>query len=296
VIPANAPDGVFSDANGGTEYFLSSAAAVEAGNRSGRSSILGFWTLTNTRSLDSGTLALVLTPKVVASELYGVPPMSDQKPGPVPLRDCEVTGCIYGSGPSPGEVEGALDSSDSRIFNTWFDGHRVWGSLSTIVQVSGNIHAGSAWFSFNPAGTIAAQGYVAAAGNNVIYPGIATLSNGRGVMGVNLVGHDWFPSQAYVRLGLTGPAGSIHVARAGAGPEDGFCEYVAENCGQSAPPTSRPRWGDYPAAQASGDAIWIGNEYIAQSCTFEQYLADFTCGKTRDSAANWSTRISQISP
>jgi hypothetical protein len=297
LIPANAPDGVFADANGGSEYFLSSTAAVEAGNDSGRSHTLGFWTLSNTRSLDGSQLALSLTPRLVGSERYGVPPASEQKLGQVPLRDCEVVGaaCPYGFGPS-NEVEGPLDSSDSRIFNTWYDGHRVWGSLSTIVQVGGNIKAGSAWFAFNPGGTIADQGYVATNGNNVIYPGIATLANGRGVMAVNLVGHDWYPSAAYVRLGVHGPGGAIHVARAGAGPEDGFCEYDVENCAGTDPPLKRPRWGDYPAAQAYGNAIWIASEYIAQTCTFEQYLADFTCGQTRGALANWSTRISEVTP
>ncbi len=296
VIPANAPEGVFDDANGGTEFFASSTAAEEAGNPTGLSNVMGLWALTNTRSLDAPTLALSLAAAPITSETYGVPPVSEQKAGPTPLRDCEVVGCPFSGGLSPTEVEGPIDSSDSRVFNTWYDGTHVWASLSTIVQVGGNLKAGSAWFAFDPAGSLPRQGYVATAGNNVIYPGIATLPNGKGVMAVNVVGGNWYPTQAYMLVGTNGPAGNVRVAAAGIGPNDDFCEYDIENCAQTDPPSKRPRWGDYPAAQTYGNSVWIGNEYIAQSCTFEQYLADFTCGNTRGSVANWSTRLSVVTP
>jgi len=296
VIPANSPAGVFSNADGGTEFFVSSTAAEETANEVGRSNVLGFWTLVNTRSLGTNHLALSLRRQAVTSEAYGVPPLSEQKAGPTPLRDCEIVGCEFAGGVSPREVEGPLDSSDSRIFNTWYDGQHVWASLSTIVQVNGSIKAGSAWFRFDPTGALSRQGYIAVGNNNVIYPGIATLPNGQGAVGLNLVGGDWFPSQGYVLVGNNGPTGPIHVSAYGQGPEDGFCEYVVENCAGTDPPGNRPRWGDYPAAQAAGGYIWISNEYIAQSCTFKQYEADFTCGNTRGSAANWSTRLSRVSP
>jgi hypothetical protein len=294
-IPANAPDGVFADANGGTEYFVSTTAAAETGNAAGRSDNIGFWTLSNTQSLDGDHLALTLDRAVVPSEVYAIPPRSEQKLGNVPLRDCLVTTCLTGVGPSTGETEGGLDSSDTRPFNTWFDGTRVWATLSTAVEVSHNIHAGSAWFALDPAGTISDQGYVAVADNNVIYAGLATLPSGRGAMGVTLVGHDFFPTAAYALVGAGGP-GSLHVSGAGAGPQDGFCEYVFFNCGQTQTPTIRPRWGDFPAAQTSGDSIFLANEYIAQTCTFAQYEADPFCGTTRGVLANWSTHVSQITP
>jgi hypothetical protein len=295
VIPANSPDGVFADANGGSEYFLSTAAAAETGNADARSDIIGLWTLTNTQSLDSAHLALSLTPTTVPSEVYVVPPASEQKPGNVPLRDCLIVTCLSGVGPSQSETEGPLDSSDTRIFNTWYDGTRVWGSLSTAVQVDDNIQAGSAWFAVSPAGTMANQGYVAVDHNNVIYAGIATLASGKGAMGVTLAGHDWYPTAAYALVDTNGP-GTLHVAATGAGPEDGFCEYTFFNCAQTTTPHNRPRWGDFPAAQASGNSIWIANEYIAQTCTFAQYQKDPTCGQTRGTSANWSTRVSQITP
>ena len=42
--------------------------------------------------------------------------------------------------------------------------------------------------------------------------------------------------------------------------------------------------------------IWVANEYIGQTCTNAQYLADpvGTCGGTRTLLANWYTRISRI--
>jgi hypothetical protein len=295
LIPANSPAGVYADVNGGSEYLLSSTAAAETGNPSGRSDRIGLWTLSNTQSLDGPVLAVHLEGDVVQTEVYGVPPFSEQKQGPTPLRDCLVIKCLPGFGPSPGEVEGPIDSGDSRIYNTWFADGRVWGALATIVQVGGNIQAGSAWFSFRPSGTVASQGYVAVTGNNVIYPGIATLPDGTGAMGFTLVGDQWFPSAGYSLID-DGRVQGVYVAAAGRGPEDGFCEYVFENCAGTEPPMARPRWGDYPAAQAYGGSIWFANEYIAQSCTFEEWLADFTCGRTRGLIANWATRVSRVDP
>lgn len=295
LIAANSPDGVFADADGGSEYFLSSAAAQETGNAAGRSNVVGLWTLRNTRSLDGGHLAIELAAQTVSSEVYGVPPLSSQKIGSVPLRDCILVGCSEGTGPAPGEVEGPLDSSDSRMFNTWYAHGRIWGSLSTIVSVAGNIQAGAAWFQLTPSGAMTHQGYVANAHNNVIYPGIATLADGTGAMAINLVGRDWYPTAAYARVTASGPH-DIHIAAAGAGPQDGFCEYNFFNCASTEVPFARPRWGDYPAAQASGGSIWVASEYIAQTCTFGQYLTDFTCGNRRGSVANWSTRLSRVTP
>jgi len=33
-----------------------------------------------------------------------------------------------------------------------------------------------------------------------------------------------------------------------------------------------PRWGDYGAAAVVGGDIWIASEYVAQTCTYAQYL------------------------
>jgi hypothetical protein len=44
-----------------------------------------------------------------------------------------------------------------------------------------------------------------------------------------------------------------------------------------------------------GNTVWLGAEYIGQSCSFSEYRAsNFRCGNTRTALANWDTRISQV--
>ena len=84
-------------------------------------------------------------------------------------------------------------------------------------------------------------------------------------MAFTLTGDGYFPSAAYSAFdGRTG-AGSIFVAKAGVGPQDGFSGYKAFGN----PP--RPRWGDYGATAVDGNTIWIASEYIGQTCTLAQY-------------------------
>ena len=182
VWPAQVPDNRYATRDHGTEYFLSSSAAEEALNETGLDNRIGLWTLTNSRSLDSANPAPDLTSAILGSETYGVPPLSEQKAGPVPLRDCIVTVCLEGIGPSPvREVEGPLDSNDSRMQQTWLAGGRLYGALDTIAIVAGNIKAASAFFVVDPvAKAITRQGYVGVARNNVNYPAIAVLPNGKG--------------------------------------------------------------------------------------------------------------------
>lgn len=86
----------------------------------------------------------------------------------------------------------------------------------------------------------------------------------------------------------------MHIAAPGVGPEDGFSNYGL--FGPVTPGVPRPRWGDYSAAVPWGTAVWLGAEYIGQSCTFSQYKAtNFTCGSTRTALATWDTRISAVS-
>jgi hypothetical protein len=196
------------------------------------------------------------------------------------------------------EVEGPLDSNDSRMQQTWLAGGRLYGALDTIASVNGDLKAGTAWFSVDPrTPRVVNQGYVAVAGSNVNYPAIGLLKgSGKGVMAFTLVGGNHFPSAAYVTLANGKVTGDVHVAGKGAGPEDSFCEYIAFNCAQTAAPAIRPRWGDDGAAVPVGDSIWIASEWTGQTCTFAQYQADFTCGGTRTALANWSTRISLVKP
>ncbi len=79
--------------------------------------------------------------------------------------------------------------------------------------------------------------------------------------------------------------GEISLVAPGNAPTDGFTEYG-----------SRPRWGDYGAAAVDGDSIFLANEYIQQGpCTGSEFLAT-DCNGTRTFYANWSTRITRVTP
>jgi hypothetical protein len=119
-----------------------------------------------------------LSSAILQSETYGVPPLSEQKAGNVPLRDCLITACLTGVGPSPvREVEAPVDSNDSRMQQTWLVGGKLYGALDTIASVAGNLKAASAYFVVDPAGkAITSQGYAQ-------YQADPTCGNTRGVIG-----------------------------------------------------------------------------------------------------------------
>ena len=108
-----------------------------------------------------------------------------------------------------------------------------------------------------------------------------------------LAGSAYYPSAAYSLVGATGVTGAVHMAAAGAGPQDGFSEYSPLSDASSAP---RPRWGDYSAAVPVGSTIWTATEYIGQKCSFATFQQDLTCGNTRAPLINWGTRISAVTP
>jgi hypothetical protein len=314
VWPATSPASDFNTKNGGTEFFLSSNAGEEANGVPGGSfsNELIVWALTNSKSLDSASPNMALNNAVLDSEVYGIPPKADQKVGDFPLGQCINdttiatpfgTGCwnlFFTAEPAHDEVISHLDGNDTRMQQVWYTGGKLWGALDTIVKVNKQERAGVAYFMVKPdvkkngnvEGDIAKQGYIAVAGNNVTYPAIAVLPNGKGIMAFTLVGQDYYPSAAYTSIDSNG-VGDIHVAAAGLGPDDGFTSYKAE---VGDPP--RTRWGDYGAAVTDGSNIWIASEYIAQTCTLTQYLtgAIGSCGGTRTSLANWGTRISGVTP
>lgn len=293
--PAFTPTGVGSSADGGSEFFLSTNAAEEA-NGTGHSSHIVLWTLKNTNSLDGRHPKVTLSDKSLAVGAYDSPPASTQKVGSTPLRDClnnkDCATVVLGAKDPFKEKEYALDSNDTRMQQVVYVNGRVWGAWDTALRISGHTVAGIEWASVDPAaGTVTGNDYVGLAGNNLIYPAIAMLANGRGVMAFTVVGHDFFPSAGYAVVDGSG-AGSIHIASAGAGPADGFSGYRAFGD----PP--RPRWGDYGAAVPVGNSVWIASEYIGQTCTLAQYEASpfGSCGGTRTTLANWGTRISKVTP
>jgi hypothetical protein len=306
IWPAQSPSAdQYSRAAGGSEFFLSSNAAQEAtGTDVNTSNSIVTWSLTNTRSLDTASPSLTLNDSRVRVRQYAVPPPANQKAGSFPLGECLNTDAcatlILGApDPSKPEAESTLDSNDTRMQQVTYANGKLYGALDTAVTVSGATKAGIGWYIVQPVslphnviGVLAAQGQLGLAGNNLTYPAIGLTADGKGVMAFTLTGDGYFPSAAYSAFdGRTG-AGSIFVAKAGVGPQDGFSGYKAFNN----PP--RPRWGDYGATAVDGLTIWIASEYIGQTCTLDEYTtAPFgSCGATRTALANWDTRISQVKP
>ena len=310
VWPATSPAGEFERDHGGTEYFLSSLAVFPDDGTDHR---LRIWAISNSKSLADPSPNLSVSHNVFEVSPYGVPPLSNQKPGDIPLAEC-INDTTFPTAAGPGcwrlfladepphdEVLSPVDSNDSRIQQVVFSDGKLFGALDTIVTTGGLEQAGVAYYVVRPrsvrgvvSGSVVRQGQIAVAGNNLVYPAVAALPNGKAVMAFTLVGADHHPSAAYVALNEVTGAGPIQVAAEGVGAQDGFTGYAAF----SAPDEPRPRWGDYGAAISDGHFIWAASEYIGQTCTFAEYVAApfGSCGGTRGSLGNWGTRISKIRP
>jgi hypothetical protein len=300
VWPAQSPtSSQYDQSANGTEYFLSTNAAVEV-NSTLRSNQLFTWSLTNTSSLNTTPrLGFHVTANTVGE--YAVPPPADQKAGPTPLADClNVTWCAkltLGTPDKYKETERPLDSLDARMQQVTYSNGHLYGSHGTAVDVGGARKAGIAWYITDPTtatngnltSTVLHQGRIATARNNLIMPALGVRPNGSAAIAVTLAGQDYYPSAAYINLSAAGTHGNVLVLAQGVGPEDGFSGYRGF--------FDQPRWGDYGAAavDASGN-LWLASEWIGQSCTFAQYqAAPFgQCGGTRSALANWSTRISRV--
>jgi hypothetical protein len=306
VFPALSPGREFEDDGRGNEFALSSLAVF---SNNGAFNQVVLWSLGNTRSLNAPTPSVTLTTALVDTQLYAVPPRSQQKPGDFPLGQCladgtfpvtsTLSGCwrfFVGSGGPFAETLASLPSNDSRMQQVSFADGKLWAALDTATTVNGQNLAGAAFFVIKPkasdqtlSGTVVNQGVIAVANNNVTYPAVAVTSDGRGVVAFTVLGPDNFPSAGYASLNAKSDAGPVHIAAAGAGPSDDFADYPQ----LASPP--RPRWGDYGAAAVDGNTIWIASEYIGQTCNLNTFvLTNFTCGNTRGSFGNWSTRITKL--
>jgi hypothetical protein len=262
--PATSPGRDFERSNGGTEYFLSALDFFNQGDTR-----IAAWALTNTRSLNGRSPSLSLVSDVITSEQYAPPPPASQKTGPIPLGD------------TVGEPEATIDSNDDRMNQVVYAGGLLYSGVNTAVGAGDRV--GVAYFIVAPNwrrntlnARMARQGYVSVRNNNVLFPSIGVNERGVAVMAFSISGPDYFPSAGYARI--QGPfAGPVHVAGAGAEPEDGFTGYAAFDSGPTA------RWGDYSAAVADSQGnIWIAAEYIP--------------GGLRTELANWGTFIGRLSP
>ncbi len=302
VWPATSPEQQYATALNGTEYFMSSDAAPEA-NGNGASSDLIVWSLSNTASLNTTSPQPFLSNVVLTVNPYSITPKATQKQGSTPLATCLNTpSCaklVLGGADPFTEVPGVLDSNDTRMQQVTYADGKLWGALDTTVTVHQINEAGIEWFIVNPVTPkVLKQGYLGGDNTNLIYPAIGVTTSGKGVMAFTLVGPNNYPSAAYASIDANQGVGSIHIAAAGLGPQDGFTEYKIFSPTSNGVP--RPRWGDYGAAVPVGSSVWVASEYIGQTCTYAQYITNtaasplFSCNMTRTALGNWHTRISNV--
>ena len=304
--PALSAGKQFETNAGGSNYFVSSNAVFDDDN--GDSEEVIVWALSNTSSLNSDTPSLSLTHTLVPSLRYAVPANSVQKPGPYPLGEClnDTSGAFFGTncgaalfGLPPQNVPlGTLDTGDSRILDARYANGKLWAVLGTAAEVAGEQRVGVGWFIFDPSvsesgvsATIRKQGILAMEGESLAYPTIGVTTSGRGVIGFTRVGETLHPSYGYAPIDAVAGVGAVHMIREGQSTQDGFTEY---------PPIggNRPRWGDYGAAAVDGKTVYLAGQYIEQpSCTLDEFIATFfTCFGYRNAFANWSTRVTALTP
>ncbi len=234
------------------EYFL--ASLDPTGTFDNR---VGVWALADQEKVSTGGVP-TLTNTVITSEVYGVPPPAVQE-GSTSL----------------------LDTGDDRMQQVQFIGGKLWGALNTALTLPGDPMqlSANAWFEIHPRlhngqitkADITRQGYVASAGNFLLYPAIQVSPNGSAAMVFTLSGPSFFPSAAYARMPKDGNSfGRIKVAAVGSGAYD----------------PSATRWGDYSFAilDPSGDGIWLATEYIPPHSR-----------QTVDGLTNWGTRVLEVS-
>jgi hypothetical protein len=239
---------------------------------------------------------------------YAIPGNSVQKQGPYPLGQClnDTAGSFFGTNcglalfglPPQSLPVGTIDTGDSRIMDARYANGKLWAVLGTAAEVGGEQRTGVGWFiikaSVNGNGvsaSIRGQGVLAVEGESLAYPTIGVTNSGRGIIGFSRVGEDLFPSVGYASIDDVAGVGEVHMIAEGKSTQDGFTEY---------PPIggNRPRWGDYGAAAVDGNAVFLAGQYIEQPpCTLAEYITTgLTCFGYRSSLANWSTRVTRLTP
>jgi hypothetical protein len=224
-----------------------------------------------------------------------------------------VGATAHAAGP---EVVSRPDSNDTRMQQVMYANGKLWGALDTALNPDGGPQrAGIAWYIVKPGaaggGTVTMQGYLGATGHDFTYPAIGVTASGRGVMAFTDTGDTTYPSAAYAPIDAIAGVGAWNDVPGGTGAaaDDGFTSYRQ----QLFPDPIRTRWGDYGAAAVVGSHVWIASEYIAHTCNYTDWGGPFfnggtgdnllgTCGGAnhgpgvRTALANWSTRISQLTP
>jgi hypothetical protein len=287
--PAASPDGAFDTANGGTEFLMNSLDFRGAGDNR-----LAVWAIINTCQLASSPcadlLAIQLPPPILHVHTYRNPFSANQR--------AATTMIPYGNATSNLTVE-QIDANDDRLGQLVYANGKLYAALGAVVRVGGAFHAGIEYFIVKPSfrtvqsvlhfSAVGTSTYVAHKGIDLSYPSIGVTTGGNAVMAFSLMGPSMNPSAGWMPIAKAGPK-QIHIAGAGAGPDDGFTGYPNDNSLGS----SIARWGDYSAAVAVGKTIWMAAEYIPSACDDTTYSTDKLCGMTRAPEANWGTYISEL--
>jgi hypothetical protein len=245
-----APQPALSTVQSRAEFMLSSLDFSNKGDNR-----LGVWAVTNRTAFASGGVPR-LSSVVIKSEQYANPP-------PVPQKG------------SPSK----LNQGDDRMQQTEFAADAIWGETNTAVQPAGDstVRAGAAWFQVQPrlaggvvtGAKIVRQGYVAARGQNLIYPAVQPDAAGNAAVVFTESNATEFPSAAYALLKAgASNFGRPIVAAKGAGP------YFRHST----------RWGDYSfAVPGASDSAWLSTEYVPPKSS-----------QTTDGHQNWGTRVIRV--
>jgi len=256
----------------GIEYFMSALQFgappyEEFDNR------IAIWGLTNTSSLNTPAPNLSLYVSVIGSETYGQSGPMTQK-GTVNAAQTPYAVSVGATGLM------TITSNDDRMNQVVFAQGNLWSALNTVI--GDGSRTGVAFFKVRPSwdhsGNLQArmikQDYIAVNGNNTAYPSVAVNKGDQGIIAFTLVGPDYYPSAAYIRVDDRGIFGKVHVAAFGSGPDDDFSGYEGSD------PVDG-RWGDYSAGVAAPDGtIWVATEYIPSL--------------PRTVLANWGTFINNV--
>lgn len=261
----------------GVEYALS---ALQFGNPGYEvyDNRIAVWAITNTKSLNTDSPVLTLSFNVIHSETYGQPDPAAQKAGDdTPL------------GTSLGDPLEMLATNDDRMNQVIYSNGLLYSGVNSKLRVGGASQTGTAWFAVQPSfqgptleGTVAHQGYVAVAGNDVIFPSVGVDADNDGAIVFTLTGNNYFPSVAYATISNGTVRRVVHYAGEGRGPEDGFTGYPQYGGNGVA------RWGDYSAAAFDGERIWFAGEYIPSDC-------EMNAPPCREVLFNWGTFVGSIS-
>ena len=312
INPAASPTpGQFDNSGRGTEYALSSLDFQLKGDDR-----LAAWTFTNTRSLASAdpdvSFSIALAKGV---DRYYDPLDSNgngllvpQKTGPMPLGNTvysnhphsPIFGCVAKC------KEGLIQSNGDGMFDTLvYAQGALWGGVNTEVleNLGGkmSVHIGVLYWVINAVNgsfSLRSQGYVAATGEDVLFPSIGVGPNGNGILTFTLTGKDYYPSTGYSVVSNTSAGALYHkifVTDLGMSPYDALTEYQCISGTCPAGTNYVPRWGDYTWAVWSDGKIYFATEYIPfPNCGNVAFKADSSCDHTRGLDANWGTSLNSI--